>query len=101
MKRETSWKSGQSGNPFGAPKKEETWRSIITNELDRIEVLPDGNITAKELIARTLVTAAINGDIRAIKEIGDRIDGRPTQAQEIKTDTIDTNLQVIFIKPLN
>ncbi len=33
-------------------------------------------------IAESLVTAAEAGDMAAIKEIGDRLDGRPTQAIE-------------------
>lgn len=34
-------------------------------------------------IADSLVTAAEGGDIAAIKEIGDRLDGKPRQATEV------------------
>jgi ribosomal protein L17 len=34
-------------------------------------------------IADSLVTAAEQGDIAAIKEIGDRLDGKPKQATEV------------------
>jgi len=34
-------------------------------------------------VAKALITKASDGDVSAIKEIGDRLDGRPTQATEI------------------
>ena len=42
-----------------------------------------GNIKRKKAlhhVAESLITKAIDGDIPAIKEIGDRLDGKPAQA---------------------
>lgn len=35
-------------------------------------------VKALRLLARRLVTEALNGDVTALKEIGDRLDGKPT-----------------------
>ncbi len=37
-------------------------------------------IKALRLLARKIVDAALDGDMSAMKEIDDRLDGRPTQA---------------------
>ena len=39
-----------------------------------------GGVRKIRLIADKLVEAAMNGDVQAIKEVGDRLDGKPAQA---------------------
>lgn len=41
-----------------------------------------GGVRKIRLIADKLVEAALNGEVQAIKEIGDRLDGKPAQALE-------------------
>jgi hypothetical protein len=39
-----------------------------------------GGVRKIRLIADKLVEAALNGEVQAIKEVGDRLDGKPAQA---------------------
>ncbi|MBX6392553.1 MAG: hypothetical protein IRY96_03695 [Burkholderiales bacterium] len=49
----------------------------------------NGQMTTRlRLVASKLVDRAIDGDVAAIKEIGDRVDGRPPQAI-VGDDTAD------------
>jgi hypothetical protein len=47
-------------------------RAVVQSDPDRLR-----------RIAEALLTKAETGDINAIKEVGDRLDGRPQQAMEI------------------
>lgn len=64
-------------NPKGS-KSEKHWRDAIR----RAVAADDGTKKTKRLfvIAEKLVTMAEAGDMAAIKEIGDRLDGKPAQA---------------------
>lgn len=42
--------------------------------------VPDGEVSRIRLIAEQLAKLAESGDIQAIKEVADRIDGKPAQA---------------------
>ena len=63
-------------NPKGA-KSDKLWREAISLALHE----EDGVTQKKKLrrIAEKLVTLAMDGDMQAIKEIGDRMDGKPVQ----------------------
>ena len=74
-------------NPKGA-KSDKEWRDAIrvaVNEL-RDDPTDSGNIKALRLIARKVVDRALDGDMTAAKEIGDRLDGRPSQVIEGNPD---------------
>lgn len=62
-------------------KGEKRWADAVNRALHRES---DGKGSAKwlDVIANRLVEAASEGDVTAIKEIGDRMDGKPTQAVE-------------------
>lgn len=74
---------GQSGNPAGRVK-DKLMRDAISLELHenkRIEG-PNGKslkVRKLRLVARALVDAGIAGDVPAIKEINDRMDGKVPQ----------------------
>jgi hypothetical protein len=51
---------------------------------------PDRGRRKLELIARAVVRAAMEGDLHAAKEIGDRLEGRPLQ--RIEADGMDSTL---------
>lgn len=72
------FKKGQSGNPTGVQGKAKPWRDAIMRAVSRRESGADPQ--ALEKIADKLVASALNGDMQAMKEIGDRMDGRPAQA---------------------
>lgn len=84
------WKPGQSGNLNGRPKKKP-----LTEELERLlaEDAPKGKgQTWAAVIAEALVKRASKGDVRAIVELGNRIEGRPVQAVEL---TADVNAEIV------
>jgi Family of unknown function (DUF5681) len=72
-----AFQKGQSGNPSGRPT-ERPWRLAIHQALQMKSI--DGMRRKLDDIAETLVALAVGGDMAAIKEIGDRMDGKPAQA---------------------
>lgn len=72
----TQFKLGNNANPNGRPKKEWTMKSLIIESLE--EQSEDGT-PAKKGIARKLAKLALAGDMQAIKEVNNRIDGMPQQ----------------------
>jgi len=83
------FKSGQSGNPVGRPKKEN-----CINDLLRVkgsEVLEDGR-TKLQAIIDELYEKAQGGDLKAMEMIFDRLEGKPAQ----KLETTVTELPIGF-----
>lgn len=73
------FQKGQSGNPQGRPN-ERPWRDMLMLALN--ERTGEGKADPKKLrrVAEAVVDAAMKGDMQAAKEIGDRLDGKPSQA---------------------
>jgi hypothetical protein len=66
--------------PSRGGKPDKLMRDSIILELHQEAADTEGGVTKKlRLVARRLVNAALEGDIAAIKEINDRVDGRPPQ----------------------
>jgi L-rhamnose isomerase len=75
------WKPGQSGNAGGRPKK----RSI-SEELERMldeEAPNSGGKPWAAVIAEALLRKARRGDVRAISELANRIEGKPHQSLDV------------------
>ena len=71
------WVAGISGNPAGRPAGS---GSIVT-ELRRMVQQEDATgVSPAERIASQLLTLAQTGDLRAIREVIDRLDGSPRQS---------------------
>lgn len=68
---------GQSGNPNGQPKRAKLWREAIDRAVKRRE---QADPQALEKLADKLLSAVEAGDIAAMREFGDRIDGKVPQA---------------------
>ena len=81
----TSYKKGQSGNLKGAPKKEWTFASIYKEEMEEVLTATDGTkMEVKKAVAKRLAKMAVEGDIQAIRELGNRIEGMPKQSTELE-----------------
>ncbi len=93
-------------NKGGAPKgnnnagKNKAWSDAVRKAL----IQSKGGIAGA---AKQLVKLANSGDLSALKEIGDRLDGRPAQAVQADVGGTVTIEQVIYgdpakaIKPLD
>lgn len=68
-------------------KSDKEWRDAIRLAVNEVRKDPENGKKTKalRLLARKTVTMALDGDMIAMKEIGDRLDGRPAQS-------VDTNL---------
>lgn len=70
-------KRPQDINRNGRPPKAWTMSTLIEEALEEVET--QSGTPFKKLVAKKLATMAVSGDIQAIKEINDRVDGRPQQ----------------------
>ena len=81
------WQPGQSGNPGGWPKSKP-----LTDELKCLLSQEAPNAkgrTGASLIAEALLKKARKGDVRAIAELANRIEGKPRQAVELAGGVFD------------
>ncbi len=78
------WQKGQSGNPRGRPLKPLLFTNIILKKLKKLNKFdpPDQQRRNKEAIADKLIELALDGDLPAIKEVLDRIQGKVAQPLE-------------------
>jgi hypothetical protein len=72
-----TFQPGQSGNPNGPPKATRIWKEAILRAVKRRE---DKDPLALEKLADKLIRKVEEGDVGAIKEFGDRVDGKVPQA---------------------
>lgn len=70
------WQPGQSGNPNGPPKSAKIWKDALNRAIKRRE---DADPHAIEKLADKLLAAVSGGDVTAMKELGDRLDGKVPQ----------------------
>jgi len=82
-KTRTSFKKGEIHNPNGRPKKEWTWAGLLRSAMEKNNL--DGE-SIKEEVASVLVAKAMDGDVPALKELGNRLDGLPKQSIEHSGD---------------
>ena len=67
--------------PSKGAKPDKLWRDAIRAVVHELRQDPKNGkkVKALRLLARKLVDRAIDGDVAALKEIGDRLDGRAHQ----------------------
>lgn len=90
------FQSGQSGNPGGRKTEK-----AITDAI-RMALSDTHEATGKKklrVLANKLVDKAIEGDVAAIKEVADRMEGKPVQQQILSGDP-DAPLNIIKSDPL-
>ncbi len=81
----TQWKPGQSGNPAGRPKSL-TLSEAYRRELAKIDDTDPQKRTPAEVLAETMIKRAKTGDVPALKEIADRVEGKAKQTITLSTD---------------
>ena len=70
---------GQSGNPSGkAPRK--IWIAALNRAIAQ-----DDGVRLRQA-AEKLLDLAVGGDVPALRELGDRLDGKPAQSVTIAGD---------------
>jgi len=72
----------------GRPPKEKSFYNALSVALNQVNGIDEAGqrVTKLRTIAEKLVTAAEAGESWAIKEVADRIDGKPMQAVEHSGD---------------
>jgi hypothetical protein len=86
------WKKGHSGNPAGRPPKGFSWPDLLEEVGQEIGDGTDKNL--KYLASKRAWIEAINGNIAALREIMNRMEGLPKQPVDHTT-----NGKSLFEKP--
>lgn len=74
------WQKGQSGNPGGRPKRKPI-SDAYTALLDAID--PKTGLTGAQLVAQAMFLQAFKGNVQAVKEITDRVEGALRQSVDV------------------
>lgn len=69
-------------NPKGA-KSDKEWREAIRRAVHEVREGENGAEKRLVLLARKLIDQALAGDVAAMREIGDRLDGKATQSVDM------------------
>jgi len=88
---------GQKGNTNAARGTE--WRDAIRAVVKQYEKGDIKRKTALRKIAETLIEKAIAGDMAAIKELGDRLDGKSGQSVQYTGEVDLRTFPVCYIDP--
>src|ERR1700686_5291801 len=59
------------------PKSDKIWRHAIMRAVNRLA--NDGKTKHLDILALRLIKSAAEGDVAALREVGDRLDGKPAQ----------------------
>ena len=74
-----AFQPGQSGNPLGRSKTKPYQEALMRVLLREDGDIPQGK-TNLDRVVSTHLTVALGGDVSALKDIADRLDGKPAQA---------------------
>ena len=78
--RPTQFKKGQSGNPKGRPPRTWTVAGLIEEAMEEQD---ETGVPAKKIVYQKLVALAKRGDMVAVKEIDQKLDGMPKQTSDV------------------
>lgn len=77
----------------GRPPKEKSFANMLRIAISEAVMGEDGTSKPKlRMVAEMLVTKALEGDMSAIREVADRLDGKAAQAVEISTPDAPSRL---------
>ena len=89
------------GRPKGAENRHKEWRDAIRKAVHELRAVSDGDsgkkLKALRLIAEKVVSKAMDGDLGAIKEIADRLDGKATQAIDLGVSVQITKVEHVIV----
>lgn len=95
-------KRAGAGRPLGSPNKPKLWADAIRRAVLR---QAKGEKTKRlEVLADSLIRAGMAGDVSALREVGDRLDGRPAQAivGDADADPIQLErIERVIVRPPN
>lgn len=77
--KQGQWKKGQSGNAKGRPAKYASLTSLLKIEIEKVAPRDREKRTWKELIVLATMKLALKGHPQALREIWERLDGKPVQ----------------------
>lgn len=92
-----TFQAGQSGNP-GGRRKDKPWGEAIRKAAFAIPEDDPHKRKRLELMAEALVLKAQSGDVSALQEIGNRLDGKVPQALIGSDDPDDAPLTVQLVE---
>ncbi|MBU1092558.1 hypothetical protein KJ836_02735 [Patescibacteria group bacterium] len=96
MAKPQSFKPGDPRiNRKGAPKKEWTMTALYKEAGDEAD---ETGVPMKLIVAKKLWKLASKGDVTAIKELGNRIDGMPKQGIDLGGEAIKIDIDSILTK---
>lgn len=84
------------------PKSDKIWADAVRRAVLRRMKNAEGKPQKIERLADKLVELGLEGETTALKEIGDRLDGRPKQATEVTGpdgEGVPLALQIVFKDP--
>lgn len=96
---ESQFKPGQSGNPSGRPKSKPFKEALL-----RALQAAGGDRPKLDFVAAALFAKACEGDVSAIRELADRIDGKVPQGIENGDDgalRVHSLIEQVIVKASN
>ncbi len=99
MAEKTETNPKGAGAPLGNQNSSKSNR-LFTETIKRLATQSEGEYN--RMIAQALIDKAISGDMAAIKEYGDRIDGKAIATQELTGpdgSNLPSGIGILFVKP--
>jgi hypothetical protein len=91
------------GAPIGNKNasKAKIWHAAIMRALERRDQSRTDGIKELDALADKLLALVANGDLPALKELGDRLDGKPAQVivGDADADPIQVEGRIRLVKP--
>lgn len=99
MAEKTETNPKGAGAPLGNQNSSKSNR-LFTETIKRLATQSEGEYN--RMIAQALIDKAISGDMAAIKEYGDRLDGKAVATQELTGpdgSDLPSGIGILFVKP--
>ena len=80
------------------------WRDAVRKSVHKLRDAGEGDkarrVKSLGLLADKLVSTGLDGDVSALKEIGDRLDGKPAQAVDVAMAVQITTIERRIVDPI-